>query len=639
MRLLAFFVLLSAIAIAASGAYFSIMGLTLLFVGGGISIIVMGTALEVGKIITATFLKQKWDEITLWLKTYLVLATILLMAITSVGIYGYLSAGYTATSVSVQGYERQIELNITKIQELDKEILLLKQDTYNQSEIETVDATRKSFAEQRLKLIDDRNKQIEKIRSTTDTKDASGDITTAKQALDTAKASLDSDTANEIEQIKLYNNRLEILDQEVKKWLDEGSGGMFKKNGLDKARETKDLQKKDREDIDVQIKNSQDRIEKLRAGYTARVKEYNDRVATIEGRSKSQRGETEASIKNLEKENADSMVSISAYNKECDEKIAALNVKKGESVEQNKKRVVEDQSAIQAMHIQNDALKEKIVHTDVGTFKFIAKSLNIPLDDAVNYFIWLIMSVFDPLAICLILVFNILIGENKKLKSTARDNTPESTTTPISQSTFTLISTETSEPTSTPVSPAATPIPTATPTPEPTATPIPPTATPVPPTATPTPTPTATATPVPPTATPTPSPTATPVPPTATPVPPTATPTPLPTATPVPPTATPTPSPTATPVPPTATPTPSPTATPVPPTATPTPSPTATPVPPTATPTPSPTATPVPPTATPTPTPTESVSFIPAELSGGFISPVPPPPRVPHGITSGKSRT
>ena len=519
MRLLAFFVLLTAIAIAACGAYFSIVGLSLLFVGGGVSIIVMGTALEIGKIITATFLKQKWNEITLWLKTYLVLATILLMVITSVGIYGYLSAGYTATSIAVQGYERQIELNTTKIQELDKEISFLKQDTHNQSEIEAVDSTRKSFAVQRLKLIDDRNKQIEKLRSATDTKDASGDITTAKQALDVAKASLESDTAKELEQIKLYNSRLEILDQEVKRWLDEGTGGMFKKNGLDKARTTKDLQKKDRDDIDVQIKNSQDRIEKLRAGYAVQVKEYNDRVAAIEGRAKSQRGETESNIKSLEKENAEAMVSISAYNKECDEKIAALNLKKGELIEQNKKKIVEDQAAIQTLHAQNDISKEKIVHTDVGTFKFIAKSLNIPLDDAVNYFIWLIMSVFDPLAICLILVFNMLMGKNKKPEVLVEE-TPKPTPTPTS----TPVPTSKLEPTS---------VPELTPAPEPTSTPIP---------------------------TETPAPTPTPIPEETT--------------------------------------------------------------------TPTPTELPKP----------EQVSFSPTVAEGEFISPVPPPPKVPHGITSGKPR-
>ena len=54
MNFLAFLVLLSAIVISACGAYFSIVGLKLLFVGGGISIIIMGTALEVGKLITVS---------------------------------------------------------------------------------------------------------------------------------------------------------------------------------------------------------------------------------------------------------------------------------------------------------------------------------------------------------------------------------------------------------------------------------------------------------------------------------------------------------------------------------------------------------------------------------------------------------
>jgi hypothetical protein len=100
MRFLAFLVLISALAIAGCAAYFSIVGLTLLFVGSGVSIVVMGTALEVGKFIAVTFLKQKWEEIGLALKFYLITATVVLMFITSIGIYGYLSAGYNATSIN-----------------------------------------------------------------------------------------------------------------------------------------------------------------------------------------------------------------------------------------------------------------------------------------------------------------------------------------------------------------------------------------------------------------------------------------------------------------------------------------------------------------------------------------------------------
>ena len=370
----------------------------------------MGSALEIGKLITATFLKQKWNDISLWMKTYMVIATLFLMFITSIGIYGYLSAGYTTTSISVQGYEHQIEANITNIKDIEKEIASLKTSTYNEAETRSIEDNRKKIIEQRTLLINQKNQQAETIRKSTDTnRDASSDIMSAKQALELSKSSTDSDIGRELEQIKLYNSRLEILD---------------------KAREIKQSQQKERDDIDAQIKSSQDRMEKLRQQYAGQVKEYNDRVAAIESRSKSQRSEIDANIKNAEKEGAEIAASITAYNKETDEKIVALNTKKGEMTEQSKQKIVEYQNNIQMLRAQNTETQEKIVHTDVGTFKFIATSLGIPLDKAVNYFIWIIVSVFDPLAICLILAFNTLIKKDEKKQQPKIVIEPEITSTP-----------------------------------------------------------------------------------------------------------------------------------------------------------------------------------------------------------------
>jgi hypothetical protein len=251
------------------------------------------------------------------------------------------------------------------------------------------------------------------------------------------------------------------LDKEVQKWIDQGSGNIFKKGGLDKAREIKQSQQKERDDIDTQIKSSQDRIEKLRQQYAGQVKEYNDRVVAIESRGKSQRSEIDTNIKNVEKESAEIAASITAYNKETDEKIATLNTKKGEMTEQSKQKITEYQNNIQALRAQNTDTQQKIVNTDVGTFKFIAKSLNIPLDDAVNYFIWTIIAVFDPLAICLILAFNTLIGTGEKSKNkqqpkivTEPEPTPTSTPEPTPTSTPTPTTAPTSTPEPTPTSDA-----------------------------------------------------------------------------------------------------------------------------------------------------------------------------------------
>jgi cell division septation protein DedD len=250
---------------------------------------------------------------------------------------------------------------------------------------------------------------------------------------------------------------LEILDKEVQKWIEQGTGGLFKKSGLDQARVVKESQSKDRAEIDSLIKSSQERIGKLREQYASQVTQYNDRVSAIEARSKSQRSDTEASIKKLEKENEDTIASIDVYNKETDAKIAALNAKKGELAEMGVKKVVEYQNEIQALRNQNTDYKDKIVKTDVGTFKFIAKSLGVPLDTAVNYFIWSIMLVFDPLAVCLILAYNTLVGKKKEqiLPVATPVITPNPTATP--------------EPTISPSpTPSATPEPTPSPTPEPT---------------------------------------------------------------------------------------------------------------------------------------------------------------------------
>ena len=115
MLFLAILILITSLAIAGIAAYFSIVGLALLFVGSGQSIVIMGTALEVGKLVVVSFLHQYWERLNFLIKTYLIIATILLMAITSIGIYGYLSSGYNATSNKVKEIERQISFNEKQI--------------------------------------------------------------------------------------------------------------------------------------------------------------------------------------------------------------------------------------------------------------------------------------------------------------------------------------------------------------------------------------------------------------------------------------------------------------------------------------------------------------------------------------------
>ena len=92
--ILAMITLLTALGISAVAAYYSIVGLMAIFSASAISIAIMGVVLEIGKLITASWLYQNWKRVPFLLKSYLTLAVVVLMFITSMGIFGYLSKAH-----------------------------------------------------------------------------------------------------------------------------------------------------------------------------------------------------------------------------------------------------------------------------------------------------------------------------------------------------------------------------------------------------------------------------------------------------------------------------------------------------------------------------------------------------------------
>ena len=91
---MSYLILLVAIAISGVAAWYSIAGLMAIFSAASISIAVMGSVLEVGKLVTASLLYQNWRTVPFLLKTYLTIAVVTLMLITSMGIFGYLSKAH-----------------------------------------------------------------------------------------------------------------------------------------------------------------------------------------------------------------------------------------------------------------------------------------------------------------------------------------------------------------------------------------------------------------------------------------------------------------------------------------------------------------------------------------------------------------
>jgi hypothetical protein len=127
--------ILSTLAIAGCAAFFSVYGLATIFEGAFIPVILMGSALEAGKLIATSFLYRYWNTTTWLLKTYLTTAVIILMLITSVGIYGFLSNAHQKETLPLQQIEQQVSsLNAEKqsgqdrLKQIDDQIANLPDD-------------------------------------------------------------------------------------------------------------------------------------------------------------------------------------------------------------------------------------------------------------------------------------------------------------------------------------------------------------------------------------------------------------------------------------------------------------------------------------------------------------------------------
>jgi len=105
-----FIIAFSALSVSASAAFYSISGLSKLFAGASFEVIVMASSLEISKLVIASLLYQYWNTINKVLRTYLMVATVILILITSMGIYGFLSAAYQETANRAGNMDAQISL-------------------------------------------------------------------------------------------------------------------------------------------------------------------------------------------------------------------------------------------------------------------------------------------------------------------------------------------------------------------------------------------------------------------------------------------------------------------------------------------------------------------------------------------------
>ena len=127
-RLFPLLIAFSALSVSLSAAFYSISGLSKLFAGAALAVIIMAASLEIAKLVIASLLYQYRKTLPKFLKYYLSIACVVLILITSMGIYGFLSAAYQETSARAGNIDAQITLIETKRDNIKEQLVIYNEE-------------------------------------------------------------------------------------------------------------------------------------------------------------------------------------------------------------------------------------------------------------------------------------------------------------------------------------------------------------------------------------------------------------------------------------------------------------------------------------------------------------------------------
>jgi len=340
--------LLSALAISAVAIYYSIAGLVAIFAAAALPIIVMGTALEVGKLVTAVWLHKYWSRATWWLKTYLTTAVFVLMFITSMGIFGFLSKAHIEQTSAGQESVAQVERIDGEIKRLE-DIIDRAEDT-----IKKLETTGTGNDVKIQNQIDAEQERIDKAYER------------IQPAINEQQAIID-------QQAELYEKELAKIDQDMA-------------TPADKIGDWQEAKQSERADLIEKIKQARnnpqaqaaaDEIKRLRAGVEEQIKQSN------------------ALIDRLRKQlgNEDKAANIDA------------------DIDEQNLRIKNANAEIDTLFQEKYALEGEYrkLEAEVGPIKYIAEFIygeeanRDMLEEAVRWVIIVIIFVFDPLAVLLLI--------------------------------------------------------------------------------------------------------------------------------------------------------------------------------------------------------------------------------------------
>jgi hypothetical protein len=395
MRIFGFWTIFIALVISAIAAYYSIIGLIAIFAAAAIPVIVMGTALEIGKITSAIWLHLKWKTGKFLIKSYLVFAVALLMFITSMGIFGFLSKAHVEQNASMLEGVAQLERIEVEITRAEGEITRAegKIEKLSTADTSTDDGIQEKIrvAEQSITTVYDRLK--DDIKFTQDS------LATAAQPYE--KQAEQADATLEKMNTYVEENNIRALQGLV----GAAQDGRMGTKTADKVSEFRDKTEKNRMMALFQLgkirEASQEDIVKLRQAADKTIAQTNDLITRL----RDQLG--------------------TATDTDVEPQIEELQVKI-KDFELNLDTLFEQKYAIEA--------ESRELEADVGPVKYIAELVygdeadRDSLEDAVRWVILLLVIVFDPLAIVLVISGISLVEEYpRKKRIRHEDKTTEKT--------------------------------------------------------------------------------------------------------------------------------------------------------------------------------------------------------------------
>ena len=278
---IAILTLLSALSISGVAIFYSVIGLATIFPGAFVPVVIMGGVLEVGKLITASWLYRNWKFTPFMLKTYLTTAVIILSLITSMGIFGFLSKAHLEQNLASDTLIQRIQILEDKI-----------------------DSEKNSIVRQNA-VIDRLEKSINRSTGTAD-----GDIEVQQQIIADANEKLKTLLTVETNTVRDLNDRLKVLDKNVSDILTSNKSFFNEEKA---AADLKASQKEERELIAVNVKEAQDRISELKADHKAETAEAKTVIANMRSGSQDNKSTFTQDIETAENKIFDSQGKIDEF--------------------------------------------------------------------------------------------------------------------------------------------------------------------------------------------------------------------------------------------------------------------------------------------------------------------------------------